>query len=439
MRTLTAILPVLLFAAGSASAKTLRVPSKFATIPDAVAAAGPGDVILLAPGEYVGPFLISQKEHLTLRGADERRVTLVRAEAFMQSSILGLTQCAHVKVSHVTFSKLAGSALFLDRCDGVTVSDCRVEGDALANPGGIRVVSGSDLRFENLQFRGITAEAALLIGGIADAQQVHGKVRVTDCRFTDVHGAGILANCESLEVERNRFQRVDLVAVRVDAVTTPGQLHVAHNSIAHGTEFAIRVESGHDTIIENNRLRDLDGYAIVVQSSGSLRVRDNEIADAGGGISVEVAGARVDRNRIQDVVEDGISLSGEGSRATHNAITRCEFGILSAAPLSVLVANRTSDPLDGGIVIESTGEASVLERNHVARSKAYGIYVEAPECDLIGNAVRKSATIGFQIVSNANVLQENSAHGSATFDLQCDLQSNSVAKSNHFGTVNDLP
>jgi hypothetical protein len=62
---------------GEAAPRTLRVPGEFGTVQAAVDAAGPGDVVLVAPGRYPGGVLVPEdRPGLTIRGQDRNRVEL---------------------------------------------------------------------------------------------------------------------------------------------------------------------------------------------------------------------------------------------------------------------------------------------------------------------------------------------------------------------------
>ena len=71
MRCASAAAFVLAVAASAAAARasTLKVPSDdYPTIQDAVDAAGPGDVVLVGPGEYLESVVLDGKSDLRIRG-----------------------------------------------------------------------------------------------------------------------------------------------------------------------------------------------------------------------------------------------------------------------------------------------------------------------------------------------------------------------------------
>jgi hypothetical protein len=135
--------------AATASAATLNVPGTYATVQAAVAAAAPGDVVLIAPGTYVlGSTITANVSNLTIQGSGSASTTL------QGSSAIG--NAIHVTADGTTIRDLAvqstdltsGHELILVGANNVTIRDCEIYG---VDPGMSWNASGLVIRGMDVQ------------------------------------------------------------------------------------------------------------------------------------------------------------------------------------------------------------------------------------------------------------------------------------------------
>lgn len=124
---------IALVAAGAA-AGTLRVSNTDA-LRDALAGATPGTVILVAPGEYQGPFIAGDRH-----GTAEQPIVVAAADPARPPVIRGRRQCIHLsRVSHLV---LRGLVLVGASLNGLNIDD----GNAVETPSHHIVLDGLTVR-----------------------------------------------------------------------------------------------------------------------------------------------------------------------------------------------------------------------------------------------------------------------------------------------------
>jgi hypothetical protein len=262
-----------------ASGRTLRVPSSYPTIQEAVDATRPGDLVLISPGTYHEAVKVSD-EHpgIVIRGLDRNRVVLdgrdqladgINIEAggvavenltvrrFQVNGVVWLTQgeyaeqgrytqgwrgsyitaynnglygvyafgVQHGRFDHVYASGHPDSGIYVGRCKpcGALVTDSTAElnhvGIELTNAGGEVVVRDSVARRNRvgIQVNSLTKErAAPQTGMTIEGNTVADNQAAAAPRGTEGFGAGIVINGGREDVVRgNRVSGHDLVGILV--------------------------------------------------------------------------------------------------------------------------------------------------------------------------------------------------------------------------------
>ncbi len=382
---LFAALALVLGLAASSHGKTLKVPSKFATIDDAVAAAQPGDTIRIAPGVYEDGIQGFGLTNVTIRGGKGVHVRTTLANA-----IVSLAACTDVRLIGLTLEGAATMSLEANGCVGLRIEDCRVVGAVGEQPNSMLILGGSNVRLTNVEFRGLTG--ASLCAAIGGFMSPVAGVRVTKCRVVDC-SRGIAITGDDVRVTKCRFSGSALFQLLVNSSSLTSPLTIA-----------------------KNRFTDSEGVSVEVDGLHDARIVGNSFARVLAAVQVAAAHTTVIRgNRIVDSSQLGINVFSSGIEVTDNELVR---------------------PGDVGIRVSNA--TVLLARNTIDKANGSGIVVSANDCILRSNHVRRAGVNGIEVLGSGNELKRNSSRDAATFDLRCDLDTNDVAKSNKFRTVQDI-
>ena len=133
---------VLLFSTAALSA-TLRVPSDYETIQDALDQADPGDVVLVAPGLHEGP-LEARSLDVTIRGEGPRHFVVVVSDR--SAPVVTIPAGTTLVLESLTLSggyhASSGGGIRAEHGGGVTIDDCVVRDNSSDRGGGIGIVDG---------------------------------------------------------------------------------------------------------------------------------------------------------------------------------------------------------------------------------------------------------------------------------------------------------
>jgi parallel beta-helix repeat protein len=132
LRTGWICLAFTVFLAGAAGAVTLRVPGQFATIQDAIDAAGPGDIVMVSPGTYEEGFDFNGKA-ITVRSVDPTDPEIVAATLLDGRSVMA-DELVRFRDNETRASVLSG----------FTISYC--EGDAIECDGSSPTIANNAIR-----------------------------------------------------------------------------------------------------------------------------------------------------------------------------------------------------------------------------------------------------------------------------------------------------
>lgn len=294
------------FAASTASAVDLLVPTQYATIQGGVDAAVPGDRVLIAPGSYSGTVTVAFKDGLTIEGDGEVVLTGTGGDGLLLDNV---KDCA---IRGLTFSN-HDRALRLEESGGVSIRDCR---------------------FEQFGSHGVMAASCL-------------TVRITDCRFvasptgTAVRGVDarqlIVDDCRIEKVQTGVWmQGADLAAIveRNDFVSVPWAVSISGSAaLLHAND------AGKGRLyLSGDALRAVDNDCGRIDLGGAVGciLLDNRV-DAGGGVGIEVFGSEnlIARNRVTNASTG--YLSSSDNLFAYNDAAKCATGFDTSG---IMIGNR---------------------------------------------------------------------------------------------------
>jgi hypothetical protein len=183
-----------------ASCADLTVPSMYGTVQEAIDAANAGDVILIAPGTYAGPFFISGKE-LTLRGVAGPLETILTGEGTHRvltlQGVPAGTVIEGLTIADGAHSDATGSGGVMSIGSSATIRNCRfVRNRSLgcypASAWGAAAYygEGGSALLENCAF----VENSAAYSGSGVYQYLSGSIAIRNCDFarnaTGGHGVG---------------------------------------------------------------------------------------------------------------------------------------------------------------------------------------------------------------------------------------------------------
>jgi hypothetical protein len=284
----------------AAPGRLIRVPEDVATPRDAIAAAQPGDLILLAAGTYDGGLTVPKdKPDITIRGADRNGVVF-------DGKGLNLN-AIEIEADRVTLENLSahdfdGNGFYWEKVHGFTGRYLTVWN---VNLYGIYATESDGGLFEHSLVSG-AADAAFYVG---ECQPCDTTVRNVDGRLSAIGYSGTNTGA-GLELVDSTWDRdgTGIVPNSFDEQALPppeSQSHVAGNTIrdsgtvpvpAH-TPLAgyigigIGIAGGSGNVIERNTISGSDRYGIAlfptIQRSGAVyaasanRIEGNTVSGSG--------------------------------------------------------------------------------------------------------------------------------------------------------------
>ncbi len=325
---------------GAASADVLKVPQQFATISDAVSAAGPGDEIVVAKGAYEGNFSISAKTDLTLRASG--KVVLKPPTMFAPSFVLALFGCTNVTVQG--FRIVAPDSLDgirFDACSNCTIVRCRVKG-GMTN---VNVTASAGAYLDRCTLTDAVSFGVSAFGTSAILSQ---------CTVLRSGSTGIFASNVLCEVRR---------------CTVKGSASGGIQLLGLGT-----------AIVVDNDVRDTAlGTAIATDSQSNAIVAGNHVRGASAGVIAPGSGTTILENRFEAVTVVAIDVNADHVVTRGNRITKCEVGLLlhALADEGTHEDNSLLRCATDGIVVKGGATDVLLERNVTRKSGGFGLRDES--------------------------------------------------------------
>jgi hypothetical protein len=350
----------------SADAATYRVPSEYATIHAAMALAGPGDTVLVAPGTYTD-FEVRQP------------FGIVAALAFVEPGAALVSEGG----PGVTLLDISGGASLAPNVNGMRVDNAsgvgttRVSGftvDGASETGGRGMVArfSEDVEITNCIFRlsNPTGQTVEFRGGVEYRES---SGRILDCVFEDCEaptGAGVFQTGGTLEIEGSTFRRCMNEAVKVQSTvtTTVRSCHFERNvSLERGGA----VEAIFPGLIED---------CTFVENSGTVW---------GGAVN----GARV---TIRRCLFDGNTVSGTGAAIfasnfgnviENNTIVRSHNDVSTLGGAAVVIQNSNSTTFRNNIIAHSSGSPAVRSTNSTVTASC-NVFFGNEDGDAVGYTLR---------------------------------------------------
>ncbi|MDX2817232.1 right-handed parallel beta-helix repeat-containing protein [Streptomyces sp. PA03-5A] len=385
----------------------------FHRIADAVRAAAPGDVVVIAPGTWTEAVVLDRAVVLT---AEHGRGSVVLAAPPGDRPALTVDgpDCAVHGVT-VWGADDGAPAIAVSPGAGLVLEDCAVEGGRIQARGPEDEESGTTA----LILRRCRLERARLAGlHLAGAV----RARVEDTSVTGVDGTGVvLSGTARLDAARLRLDRTTGSGVRLrgsarlrladSTLTGTGRAGLLLEEAAEATAGELRIESPgaagvHVTgtaraELTDCRIRGASASGVVVQDNGVFNAQGCAVADAGangllvtGAAQARLADCRIDRSAfsavhlsgtatgqltdclVRDCAEHGVHAAGEARLDLADCGIR-NVGMTGVAVDEQAVATVTGCRIDDvatGIGVGSASESRV-EHTTVTGTKDIGVRV----------------------------------------------------------------
>ncbi|MFB7290951.1 right-handed parallel beta-helix repeat-containing protein [Actinacidiphila glaucinigra] len=385
----------------------------FHRIADAVRAAAPGDVVVIAPGTFTEAVVLDRAVVLT---AEHGRGSVVLAAPPGDRPALTVDgpDCAVHGVT-VWGADDGAPAIAVSPGAGLVLEDCAVEGGRVQARGPEDEESGTTAlilrrcRLERARLAGLHLTGAV-------------RARAEDTSVTGVDGTGVvLSGTARLEAARLRLDRTTGSGVRLrgsarlrladSTLTGTGRAGLLLEEAAEATAGELRIESPgaagvHVTgtaraELTDCRIRGASASGVVVQDNAVLDANGCAVADAGangllvtGAAQARLADCRIDRSAfsavhlsgtatgrltdclVRDGAEHGVHAAGEAR------LELADCGIRNVAMTGVAVAEQAVATVTGcridevatGIGVGSTSESRV-EHTTVTGTRDIGVQV----------------------------------------------------------------
>jgi len=371
------------------------------TIAAGVAAAGPGETVVVAEGTYRENVVVD-RPGLVLRGS--RGVLLDADDPNTGPGIL--VQAPGVVIEGLTVRHGNSHGISIDPgVAGTSIRGVRVN---RPDEDCIHVGDGADAT---------TIEDSLMVAcrgyGVGAVGSVSGLV-VMRSRFVRVGSSGVFLQDGDARVEKSRFEGGGCIRFDGDGVAIRNRMDQCGTAISArrglladknkiGLAFyAVGVRCDDldcpDAIIARNRLERGLSPAFRAATQGRVVLERNRVGSAFVGIQVDRAGdATIARNRIDDTIAEGVSV--EGSNA-------------------ILERNRVRNAAGDGIALDD-GSVSAVEGNKALKGLRDGIDVrEGAEATLRNNKAKKNRGVGVAVsFGGTATVEDNVAAGNTAADF----------------------
>lgn len=399
------VLSLLLLAAVSASARTIEVPQEVPTIRAALDLAIAGDVIQLAPGDYLEPYLELASGVIVRGDVEQPHLVVVDAGSVSHAFLAKYVADARIEGLTIMGARVDGPTRYLASGAGLLAVASEVEVNAVnfienyaGYAGGAIRLLNSRVEIEHCQFIG--CEAAK--GGGAIDLSYNSVAFVRDCEFTGNRaqwGGAISARSNSsLTVERSDFRGNRAI----DEVELGG---------AFFADYAARV-SFFDCLLVGNSANKGGAACLTeaVAGFGRCTVDGNTAAEMGAGFVLRGGSLVLDHTIVSR--NDGEAVAIESGQAWVNATDiHGNLGGDWEGPLAIMLdqgGNIDADPLfcgDGTYTLAADSPCAA-ENNDVGRIGARDV-----GCDEVSLSLQSFiAAMRGELVSIAWQVSDSAAH-----------------------------
>lgn len=316
------------------------------TIGEAIEAATPGERILVKPGLYEEPIVLSKVLELVGDGRqDDVVVQCAKTPCLSFRTTMG-------RVGNITFRQI-----------GVTDEPC------------IDIGQGR-LELETCSVSSKTAMGITVRNG-ADP-------RIRYCNIHDNKKAGIL--------------------ISSDGVGT-----VEENTLFHNGGAGIEVTTGGSPTVRGNIIRDNGGPGVFVHDQGTGVVDSNDIFGNADGVSVAVSSKlTILRNTIRDNADVGVRVGGQAEGVVElNKVDGNRQGVMVTHESRCTIReNRIRGSSGSGIQIIANSQA-VIERNKISEHSYFGVYVLSEStANIRQNQIHSCSSSGIHVGEKASATIE---------------------------------
>jgi len=332
-------LALLFAAAPPAEGANLEVPKDYATIQAAVDAAGPGDVVRIAKGDYAEAVVIDGKTDLTIRGKGKK--------TRLGGSTIPITveNSSDITIDALHFSGETAGIYVIDMA-GIAVRNCRAEGDY-----GIWALHASQMTIEGCSFEAGSTDVHL--AGSTECV-------IRDCQLAGSTGLVIASTSTIATVVDNEFSN------SLRGVVVRGASSVLDNefdSCPLGVHF---FNEGTGATVAGNSFKGCETAILSDDDADSAVLDDNVIKGGGVGLDLDPGmNFTILRNSIKKTASDAIRLraSATGCLVAKNKIVKAGASGIHVEGVGNTLMNNSAKKSAG---FDLTDETNAGDNSYVA-------------------------------------------------------------------------
>jgi parallel beta-helix repeat protein len=389
------------------------------SLTDALAAAKPGDRILVRAGFYREGVVIDKPVEIVGDG----EVDEVVIEATGKDTIL--FQANMGRLANLTLRQ-AGEGRWY--CVDITqgrpdLEGCDVSSQSLAC---VAIHEGADPRLRRNRIHDGKAAGVFIYED--------GRGTLEDNEIFGNSGAGVeIAERSNPTVRRNRIHDGKHAGI---SVYLDGQGTLEDNEIVGNALAGVSISNGGNPTLRRNRIHDGKQGGVLVYENGQGFIEDNDIfANVSAG--VEVTGGSnptLLRNRIHDGMESGVYVhqDGQGTFEDNEIFGNAKAGVsITTGADPTLRRNRIHSGKQGGVYVYKNGRG-ILEGNEISNNTFSGIEVKTGgDPTLRRNRIYSGKQGGVYVHENGRgTLEDNEIVGNARAGVRVSERGNPTLRRN---------
>ena len=348
-RALVSCLVLVLAVCGSESARggVLKVPQQFATINDAVTAAGSGDTVLVSKGTYVGNVFVDAKTNVTLRAKGKVRVRGTPA---------------------IT------ATVFVNACNNFVMRGFRIE--PAGTDTGILASFGSHVTLDRCRIDG---------GGTAIHVDLSADATVRRCIVNDPSQTAIIVKGDNAAILGCKVTRTAGDGISFESANA----QVIGNKLTHIGDDAISPSDADGALIADNKITDVVEVAMGASPTLIATIVGNKVNGAGLGIECDGNVLLIQNNSFRRIDTSAIKAVSGSTTTVRNRFDRCGTSIEvgGGASESVHSENVIRRSTANGVELKSGAKMNSFTRNVARQSGGFDLFDESGQTNLfIGNS-----------------------------------------------------